>query len=158
MIALMAVKTGHAIHPRVLDGIARQSTPLHLVVSPCAPVHNERTRECSINRSRNELQRIASGIELGGMVLLIDSDVCLVDDDTVALMAEYMTNDVGCVAVQTKPDLDNHVVTACALIRSSVYLDLDFSSTPSICQCNIIATKCKSVYLPDCNAFEIPKL
>ena len=156
MICLIAVKTGHIINSEVLKGIALQTIPLSLLVSPSDPVHNEHTRECSINKSRNELQRVASNIQ-DEFVLLLDSDVVMNDPQTVEKMVNYMDDSFGCVCVQTKDTIDGHIIAACALIRTSVYKQLDYSSSPSVCQCSIIAMRCNTVYVPDVKAYEIDK-
>lgn len=154
MICLMPVKSGHIVHNEVLKGIASQTIPLNLFLNPTHAVHNEKVRECSINKSRNELQRIASKLE-DEFVLLLDSDVVMNDPKTVESTIAYMTDGIGCVCVQTKDKLDGHVVAACALIRMSVYKALDYSSTPSICQCSLIALNCNSVYVPNVLAYEV---
>jgi len=150
----MAVKTGHVLDSKVLNGLATQNIPIDLLISPCTPVHNEKVRECSINRSRNELQRLASTIDTE-LVMLMDSDVVLTDPTTVSKMVAQLGYRKTCVAVQTKDKLDNHVVTACAVIRKSDYDRIDYSSTPSICQCQLIAITCGSEYLIGINAYEI---
>jgi hypothetical protein len=150
----MAVKTGHILDSRVLRGLAMQDVEVDLLISPCNTVHNERVRECSINRSRNELQRIASTIDTE-LVLLMDSDVVLTDSSTVSKMVEQLGTRNTCVAVQTKDKLDNHVVTACAVVHKSDYDRIDFSSTPSICQCSLIAITCGAEYLRGVEACEV---
>ena len=154
MLCLMAVKTGHVLDSKVLNGLSTQNIPIDLLISPCTPVHNEKVRECSINRSRNELQRLASTIDTE-LVLLMDSDVVLTDPTTISKMVTQLGTRNICVAVQTKDKLDAHVVTACAVIRKSDYDRIDFTSSPQICQCQFIAITCGSEYIHGIEAYEL---
>lgn len=155
MICLMAVKTGHILDSRVMQGLVSQSVEIDLLLNPCDAVHNGRVRECSINRSRNELQRLASTIDTE-LVLLMDSDVVLTDPTTVSKMVAQLGDRKTCVAVQTKDKLDGHVVTACAVMRKCDYDRIDFTSSPQMCQCQLIAITCGSEYLEGLKAYELP--
>lgn len=153
---MMPIEEGHLVNHQVLCGIAMQSVDVGLMLSPMLALEGAQ-RECSINFNRYKLRGMLSK-EYQGYVLLMDSDVVLDDPCTVDKMLEAMAEDptIGCIAVQTKPELDSHVVTACALLSAENYRKIDYISSPAICQCRLIAMNLNVRYLDGVMASELP--
>ena len=126
-----------------------------LIVSPMPALRKARSREIAINHNRDVLQGMVTTDD--PLVLLLDSDVVMDDPSTVSKAAEYLhANSLDCVCVDTKGLRNtNHVIAACAVIKTSKYLELDFQSSPGTCQCMLITMICKSAYHPTLTAHEV---
>ena len=153
----MPIIAGQPVPSEVLKGLASQDIPISLIVSPSPPLRGARSREVAINHNRDILQGMVTTKD--PLVLLLDSDVVLDDPSTISKAIYYLhTNSLDCVCLDTKGlQNPNHVIAACAVIRTSKYLSLDFQSSPGTCQCMLISMVCRSAYHPTLSAHELPK-
>lgn len=157
MICAIPIKPDQLLDYRVINGLAIQSMPISLVISSIEQITNV-DREISINYNRHNLQLQMQNYS-DEYILLMDSDVVMTDVNTVREMVSYLDNNesVGCVAVDTKGNISNHVTCALALIRNIHYRKVKFLSAPTICQCSLIGMICNSVYLEGISAYEIER-
>jgi len=158
MIAIMPLLTGQRIPCACLHGIIEQTVSCEIVPHWQSAYERKEPREISINDNRHFLQSTCRHYEK--YTLLIDSDVVIEDRLCVQKMIDYLDNnqDVGCVAVQTKAEIcDKHIVCALALIRTEIYLIIDYASNPKDCQCVKIANVCTIKYLSGVTAHEIER-
>lgn len=114
-----------AIVPPMVGGFRR-------IFASVAPFYT--AREVNINASRAMLQNVVRNMpHRPEWVILMDSDVHVTPGALDALFEAWKEDSTPCI--QTKEHRDGHVVTACALMKTSDYLKVDYMAEPYSCQC-----------------------
>jgi hypothetical protein len=170
----MTLADGQMIDEKVLEGIANQTVPITILPITRPVSFYEDEDQLKGLKSMTEERNIAAGYipSTEQYVLYLDSDVVLIDGNTVALMINELIRDskIGACAVFTKNrkiDFDSaekrHLNTACMLIRVPVIKNLVFRNEDhNVCNCyyltkDIYALGYKCKYLRNVFAYEIPR-
>lgn len=154
------LKLGQLLHPAVVAGVASQSVKADWILSTDSDGYSG-NREVNININRSKLQKqiLAMGLNYSDVVILLDSDVVMQSTDCIARLVTALDDDLICAAAMTKPgDTGGHIVTACAAIRYSHYMLIDYMAKGRKCQCGQIAELGRVAYVPGVEAYEIQRV
>ena len=153
MLIVTPLLIGQTLHPKVVSSVGRLNS-FWLIVSEDAHYQGYE-RELSINHTRAMLHRQACNIlDDHKYVLLLDSDVVIDDPSIIEEMKTKLDN--GFIAACIKTKESDHILSACALVKSDFYrIHLGPSTTPNICQCRRIARLGEMCYVGSSNAYEV---
>lgn len=154
MRILIPIAIGQNINLKVFDGLRNQTEKCKLIIcSSVGVINSERNyskeRIDGESKSRRLCQQEAKKLT-DKYVLLLDSDIVLIDENAIKDLIKFLDNheEVNAIAlyfgkfpkITTKL---NHIVIRCVLIRREIFVNMDLTFQHyDGCFCNVIKRGC----------------